>query len=395
MPTRTGVIDSGRHLPALDGLRGVAILLVVLFHHTLIGQPTLVDRVYVSVARLGWIGVDLFFVLSGFLITGILYDAKGGPHYYRNFYARRTLRIFPLYYAFVFFTLTVAPWLWPGTELGRVVGRANEEHGQLWYWFYLSNLHFAQEQGFPQPNLAVTWSLAIEEQFYLVWPIVVAALARRPLMWTCGALAVVALAVRTGFVLSGADATAAYMLPFCRTDALAAGAFVALALRDSGDAASIRGWAPFVAAAAAGVFLVGWYMEEPFDNGTWEKPGMQTAGYTLLALTFGALLALVALDVVPGLSRALRAPILRVFGKYSYALYLFHIPVRRFIRDEYFPVADFPSWMGSPLPGQLVFYVVTTAPAFLLAWLSWHLLERRALALKRFLPYGRAAPPAA
>jgi hypothetical protein len=69
--------------------------------------------------------------------------------------------------------------------------------------------------------------------------------------------------------------------------------------------------------------------------------------------------------------------------------------VRRFIRDEYFPVADFPSWMGSPLPGQLVFYVVTTAPAFLLAWLSWHLLERRALALKRFLPYGRAAPPAA
>jgi peptidoglycan/LPS O-acetylase OafA/YrhL len=358
-------------------------------------QPTLTDRVYVSVARLGWTGVDLFFVLSGFLITGILYDAKGGRHYYRNFYVRRTLRIFPLYYAFVFFTLNLAPWLWPGTEMSRVATRANEEHGQLWYWLYLSNVHFVQEEGFTQPNLAVTWSLAIEEQFYLVWPLVVAALGRRILMWTCGGLVAAALATRVALVVSGADATAPYLLPFCRMDALAAGAFVALALRDARDAETLRGWAPFVAFAAAAIFLVGWYAEDPFDNEAWAEPGMQTAGYTLLALGFGSVLALVASDPVPGLSRVLSAPVLRTFGKYSYALYLFHIPVRRFIRDEYFPVADFPSWMGSPLPGQMLFYVAATAPAFLLAWLSWHVLEQRALALKRFFPYGRSARPPA
>jgi peptidoglycan/LPS O-acetylase OafA/YrhL len=378
-----------RHVPALDGLRGVAILLVILFHHTLMEQPTALDRAYFSIARLGWTGVDLFFVLSGFLITGILYDAKGGRRYYRNFYARRTLRIFPLYYAFLFFILNVAPWLWPDTEMGRVVRRAREEHGQLWYWIYVSNVHFVQEQGFPQPNLAVTWSLAIEEQFYLVWPVVVASLTRRRLMWICAALVGVALAARSGLVVSGADPTAAYLLTFCRMDALAAGAFVALALRDPHDARRLREWAPAVALASTAVFLVGWYAEGPFEDGTWEKPGMQTAGYTLLALAFGALVALLALDAAPGCSRVLNTPVLRAFGKYSYALYLFHIPVRRFIRDEYFPVADFPTWMGSPLPGQMLFYVVATAPAFLLAWLSWHLLESRVLALKGRFPYER------
>jgi peptidoglycan/LPS O-acetylase OafA/YrhL len=79
-----------------------------------------------------------------------------------------------------------------------------------------------------------------------------------------------------------------------------------------------------------------------------------------------------------------------MFGRYSYALYLFHLPIRRFIRDEYFPVADFPTWLGSPLPGQLLFYVVATAPALLLAWASWHLYERQCLKLTRFFPYGRA-----
>jgi peptidoglycan/LPS O-acetylase OafA/YrhL len=387
--TRAHVFGSAPHIPALDGLRGVAVLLVIVFHHTVMRQPTFVDQVYVSIARLGWTGVDLFFVLSGFLITGILYDARGGSHYYRNFYARRTLRIFPLYYAFVAFTLIVAPWLWPDTDLGRTVRRANAEHGQLWYWLYLSNLHFAREEGFSQPNLAVTWSLAIEEQFYLVWPVVVASLTRRRLMWTCAALVGVALAARSALVVSGADVTAAYLLTFCRMDALAVGAFVALALRDPGDARRLREWAPPVVLASTAVFFVGWYAEGPFENETWGKPGVQTAGYTLLALAFGALVALLALDAAPNASRILSTPVLQTFGKYSYALYLFHIPVRRFIRDEYFPVADFPTWMGSPLPGQLLFYIVATAPAFLLAWLSWHLLESRALALKGYFPYER------
>ena len=78
-----------------------------------------------------------------------------------------------------------------------------------------------------------------------------------------------------------------------------------------------------------------------------------------------------------------------MFGTYSYALYLFHVAVRRFIRDEYFPVASFPEWLDSPLPGQLLFYVVATAPALALAWASWHVLEAPILKLRRFFPYSR------
>src|SRR4051812_39004746 len=96
-------------IPALDGLRGIAILLV-LFHHFTIYRPDRgLDKWLANIPAAGWIGVDVFFVLSGFLITGILLDARDRRHYFRNFYARRALRIFPLYYLVVFVGLILLP----------------------------------------------------------------------------------------------------------------------------------------------------------------------------------------------------------------------------------------------------------------------------------------------
>ncbi len=388
---------NGAHIPALDGVRGLAILLVILFLHTLMRPETLLDRVYVNLARLGWSGVDLFFVLSGFLITGLLVDAKGGPHYYRNFYVRRTLRIFPLYYAFLFFTLRVAPWLWPDTELAAMARESMEGRSEAWYWLYGSNILFARDENFGHPNLAVTWSLAIEEQFYLVWPFVVAMTSRRTLMWTCGGLIVTALGLRTALVLEGAHSLLPYVLPVCRMDALASGALVALAMRGdrTGPAlapARLLTLARIVGAAAAVILLSVWLLEDPFDDADWSEPLMQTAGYTVLALGYGAIVALAAGGPADSwIARFFRFSALRILGRYSYALYLFHVPVRRFIRDEYFPVASFPTWLGSPLPGQLLFYVAATAPALALAWISWHLYERQWLALTRYFPYPRRA----
>jgi peptidoglycan/LPS O-acetylase OafA/YrhL len=260
---------------------------------------------------------------------------------------------------------------------------------EAWYWLYLSNILFAVDEGFGHPNLAVTWSLAIEEQFYLVWPVVVALLARRPLMWTCVGLMATALVLRITLVTGGADATVPYVLPFCRMDALAAGGFVALALRDDREATRLLAWARRLAPAALLTVFGIWYVEKPLDDGSWTEPIMQTAGYTVLAVFFGSLVALAAASPEgSALSRVFSAPFLRTFGKYSYALYLFHVPVRRWIRDSYFPVAAFPTWLGSPLPGQLLFYVAATAPAFLLAWASWHLYEKQVLKLRQFFPYG-------
>ena len=155
-----------RHIAQLDGLRGLAVLLVLLAHSAI---------AFTRVPSLKWIdsygslGVQLFFVLSGFLITGILLDSKGTPYFFRNFFVRRGLRIYPLYYALLGFVV-----------FSGVVHR----HGVHWwpYILYLSNFFGGITQ--PAP-LGVAWSLAVEEQFYLLWPFIVSVLSLRSLERFC------------------------------------------------------------------------------------------------------------------------------------------------------------------------------------------------------------------
>src|SRR5256885_12607641 len=140
---------------SLDGLRAIAIVLVMLHH-----SPVM--KAYFGGPRYGWVGVDLFFVLSGYLIPGILTDAKGASGYYQNFFARRGLRIWPLYFAVLIATTEVVPRL------------AHSEHLSAglppWHYFLLlQNLLFSSAL---MPFLSPTWSLAVEEQFYLIWPFV-------------------------------------------------------------------------------------------------------------------------------------------------------------------------------------------------------------------------------
>jgi peptidoglycan/LPS O-acetylase OafA/YrhL len=152
------------HFPTLDGVRGLAITLVMILHFTTDGgmEPTIqFDKLFFSLVKYGWIGVDLFFVLSGFLITGILYDAKGSRHYFRNFYMRRCLRIFPLYYGFlaIWFLLLPQVYTWPE--------EIRTPYSQLWCWAYLTNVlqATAQDLGASPPYTGHFWSLAVEEQF--------------------------------------------------------------------------------------------------------------------------------------------------------------------------------------------------------------------------------------
>ena len=192
---------SGAYVPALDGIRGIAILTVMLHHFTIFGMVrpnNFIDVQFYRLASAGWCGVDLFFVLSGFLITGILLDTKSGPHFFRNFYMRRVLRIFPLYYGFLIVIFVLIPL---AIQVGDKFQTLLDQQG--WYWSYLINLPIAFKGWSSVIIIDHFWSLAVEEQFYLFWPLVVFFSQRRQLIFICLACFVGSFGVRLGFALAG------------------------------------------------------------------------------------------------------------------------------------------------------------------------------------------------
>lgn len=347
-------------------------MLMVLLHNlnALSDTASLGRRLYDVAAGWGWLGVQLFFVLSGFLITGILVDSRGDDGYYRNFVIRRALRIFPLYYAVLIVAFVVLP---------LVVGQSlpKSEH-QLWLWLYVEN--WAAPFGREVVGFSHFWSLSIEEQFYLVWPFVVLYCSRRRL-WQVGiGLVVVGLASRVVF-LFGSDVgpKAAYMFTVCRIDALAFGALAALAYRDE------ELMARFVRARRrirwAVLFVT---MATVLTTKGAPRIGVltQTYGYTL----FGVLGALVVLDAAierdesDWLVRAWSWAPLRSVGKYSYAMYVVHLPLH---------LAFGRRWLAAAVGRDVgvgiavAYFVVGSAATYLVAMASYHLLEKHFLRLKQ------------
>jgi peptidoglycan/LPS O-acetylase OafA/YrhL len=366
--------------PALDGLRGIAIVLVLFHHFTILNPVSALDAAVMQVPILGWSGVDLFFVLSGFLITGILIDARGSDRYFTSFYARRTLRIFPLYYLVVFLSLVVLPAYPMWYDLLAGAGAPTDQ----WpYWLYLSNFAVAERDRFLHGILDISWSLAIEEQFYVLWAAVVWFCPPRALGWLCLVIVIATPLARTLALAEGASPIDVYVLPFLRADALGTGALLAWAARRDAFTGKGRIALSTAAAGVVAIALVSWLDGESW----WWGPTMQRAGYSVLALTAGGMLvAAVALPATHWWPRTLSMGWLRAFGKYSYALYLFHLPVMRTVRQMIFGPEAFASF-GSVWIGQIVFYAAATAPALALAWLSWRVFEAPILRLKDRFPY--------
>ena len=367
----------------LDGLRGIAILLVVFFHFTILGPGPLAHAVlYYSFRNWGWAGVDLFFVLSGFLITGVLLDARasapsGRPHhYFRNFYGRRTLRIFPVYYAYLVGFVLLAP---AGVRL-----RVGDE--LTWFWLFLQNFSIAAHGDFDNgPFLDHFWSLAIEEQWYLFWPLVVLSTTRRRLMAVCVGLVVFSLALRVVLLQAGVSPVAIHVLTPTRLDGLAVGAFLAALARGPGGlhrfVPAARGVAAGSALGLAGV--VAWQRGLFF----YMLPGTVSVGFTLLALLFGALLVLSVEARADGLAaRVLGGRMLRMFGRYSYAIYVVHeaVWVIFILTLEDFGIR--PLQAPGQLRLQLLVYTGALGLSTVIAAASWRFLERPILSLKRYFP---------
>jgi peptidoglycan/LPS O-acetylase OafA/YrhL len=377
-----------RHIPALDGLRGLAVILVIVCHvNWAYGGPFLAGRVNGPLGALfgcGWVGVDLFFVLSGFLITGILYDAKGGDRYFRNFYARRTLRIMPLYVAFLFVGIVVVPRLPFAFCEGRAVSRADAASLALYYYNFRVA---ATEHGVSYFH--PFWSLAVEEHFYLLWPPAVWALSRRPLMRLCLVLAAGSFLLRSAVALSGAWVLTGFFVTPCRLDGLLAGSLVALAWRDESDRARLRRWAGRLVLGSGGLLLGIALAQRGFLP---DSSGLVvTVGVGGLAVLFAGLLVL-AVEAPEGgrARRFLESGGLRTVGKYSYAIYVFHSLILLVGARLLASVVDLPAYVAKP--AGVVWVLAASLGA---AWLSYHLFEKHSLRLKRFFEYHQPAPAAA
>jgi peptidoglycan/LPS O-acetylase OafA/YrhL len=343
-------------IPEFDGLRGIAIAVVLLFHLKVPGTS------------LGWLGVQLFFVLSGTLITGILLDSKEKEGYFKNFYARRMLRIFPIYYITLAAVMSYA--LTRGLDVGN------------WPYYLLYAQNYVLVGGAWAPRfpglLAHTWSLAIEEQFYLIWPLLVWMLSRRSVM-TLSLLGIVGAAVfRWGIVISGAEPGLAIAPLPAQIDALCAGAVVALLLRSNVSDPKLfaSAWAALVGSGLAVALLVMANGPERYWSPAEWVGGPGNFVFSTVAAVFFASLITLAILGVPTLSAVLKVRVLRHLGRISYGIYLYHYPA-------FFLVDAVEHRLGLQW-GSVWGGLLKVAVTYGCAVASWHLLEKRLLGLKRY-----------
>jgi peptidoglycan/LPS O-acetylase OafA/YrhL len=376
-------------VPELDGVRGIAIAAVMALHFvcSMIDPNNFVEAIFTKVTSYGVWGVDLFFVLSGYLITGILWDTRESTSYLRTFYVRRTLRIFPLYYAVLLVVFVLLP---ERTLEAYAPGLLEARAVQGWIWTYLTNILEARTGQFSVPYIAHFWSLSVEEHFYLVWPFVILWLSRRTAMAACIGLAAFSLVLRIVFTAMGKSDVFIHVLTPCRLDTLCTGAWFALALRGvpQGERLLPRpgpwlaGFAAVIVAASAPLSIV---------------PAARTVLIPLresaLAVFFGVfILATAERRGAGGAWALLRSRALTQLGKYSYGLYVFHGMVaygmeRAHLVDRLAPV------VGSRLASLLLLAMAGSTASIAIAVTSYELFESRFLKLKKHFESTPAPAP--
>lgn len=376
---KTSPNEALTRLPVLDGLRGLAILLVLLYHFYRYGWIKLyldyfsVGKVF-ALADFGWSGVDLFFALSGFLITSILFRTKDSPDYFRSFYGRRFLRILPLYFLCIFpmFHMQRFP------HLQQAMGSLPNDR-EIWFWTYLANWKIPIWR---DNYLTHFWSLCVEEQFYLAWPLVVWLTSRRRFPWVCGGIVTLALSFGLGMEFAGFGREYIQYASFPRAEAIVFGSIIAWLAEEkmlARFATIITATLPLAAIAMLFVavhhtYFRGLYVLETVVAGV---------GWSLLLFFCIA---------SPGaiLTRALSHRFLRMMGSYSYAMYCLNFIVLRFV-GRYARQALGMLFLSEATPLKvLLFFIITMAATIAAGFLSWHLLEKHFLRLRQYFPYRSA-----
>lgn len=358
-------------IPELDGLRGIAIALVVLYHYVYMApaaDSTVSFTKLRSLFCIGWSGVDLFFVLSGFLIGGILLDARESPRYFKTFYARRFFRIIPLYYLWItlYFVFTL-------TGL-RALLQPYLEIRERWisiptYYFFLQNLTKNLHSPFGTAWLGHLWSLAVEEQFYLFMPLAIRFLPRKKLLPVL--IATVPGATIARIVVFKALSTShaiQYQLTPCRADALAMGVLLAVFWRD-------EPWKKWLVRHRAWLFRLIFFLLCVAACLVYFQPSpysfaMTAWGLSSLDLLFSCLLMIVLLFPETLFGSFCRSRLLRELGRVSYCVYIVHEAVHlichRFLFHQALRITV---WQSAALA------VLSAFVSYGIAWVSWKCFE--------------------
>ncbi len=364
-----------RTIPVLDGIRGLAIIGVLLRHAAYIFHPHgSATRWFLPVMQFGTWGVDLFFVLSGFLITGILLDTKPAVNRARSFYGRRVLRIFPIYYLAVTLVLLggcYSTWIRTAANLQNI-----PDH--LAYVFYFQNFIPLWHGGtFPESIIGPFWSLAVEEQFYFVWPLIVWRTNSKNLTRICVAALGISLIVRLLLVLRFGSGIWVYSLTPTRADGLFVGSALAAILAFHRKISKRL----FVVLAGSGIAALAAVALGGRVNQLWlTGPYMSVIGISGIALACGALITFCLRSENSLLARAFQKQWIRRFGKYSYGMYVWHFPIYYGLHHLFetrfslrFPVE---TGVG------LAYVALLIGATYAAAWLSFQCFEQWFLRLK-------------
>ncbi|HWY07270.1 MAG TPA: acyltransferase [Candidatus Acidoferrales bacterium] len=381
------VVDSGdvlpydtgnRRIPELDGLRGLAILLVIICHYIAdASHPPLgfIADHLITILDLGWSGVDLFFVLSGFLIGGILLGSRNSRNYFRTFYLRRVHRILPVYYSWILFyvvlvSICVYSSLRPIIMTPPGIALASQDLAIVpKYLLFLQNILYSPRP-FEWQWFVVTWSLAVEEQFYLIAPPLIRWVSQRILMVILCLTVIAAPVLRyVSFVyFPQLDHFAQFSMP-CRADALSLGILAAIAWRSNAVRSFLQRnpgilQRTTVYLAVCIVALLWWLVRPP-------NVVTVTAGYSVLAFFYVSLVLLVLSQTNSLVARCMRIALLRRLGGISYCVYIIHLTINelghRFLLHQ---EPDLSHWQG----------ILITCIAFVLsitiASVSWKFFEK-------------------